>query len=146
MPGDLWNPKENYGMPCSFGSLQDVARASQPRAHHRENAAHGGLKLEDKARQLRAAAAASDGNVGLWAQWRATAIPVVLLETVSALANKGITTELVQREAERHGASFQGAARSLIKAAEKRPPHFRIRHKLERWRLPRPPRVVADRF
>ncbi|CAK0898422.1 unnamed protein product [Prorocentrum cordatum] len=148
MPEDHWGLKENYGMPRSFGSLQDLTKAAQLRVFHCENSAHGGLQLEVRAAQLRTAAALSrfPERFLLWATWFSTAIPAALCRNADELRAQSITTAKVEAAAAEGGRTFQAAARELIAAKARRDPHFRIRHKFERWQLPGAPRTAATRF
>ena len=145
---DLWCIGVHYGMPHSFGRLEDVARASHLRIAHRENAEHGGLLLRQRARELLEAVLDSEYEQrrAQWSAWLKAAIPAVLTKSLDDLAAMGVTAEAVEERADRASRRFQAVARERIAQAEARSPHFRIRHKLSRWQLPGVPRQLADAF
>ena len=145
-PEDLWR-LEDFGMPCSFGSLRDLARAAQLRVYHFENRAHGGLQLAELAQQLYWGAANHGMSVEEWVPWREASVPMVLNKTVAKLAILQVTSRSITSHAHSEPwRNFQKAARKRIRQAEATPVHFRIRHKLARWSLPGLPRAVADTF
>ncbi|CAK0837112.1 unnamed protein product, partial [Prorocentrum cordatum] len=145
---DLWPLREHFDMPCSFGSLEVVARAAQMRVFFCENSAHGGLQLDGKALQPRTARGATSYLIrgAAWAGRFDSAMPQVLLGTVAQLATSGVTVDHVGRLVATGGRRFQAAARGPIEQTQRTPPRIRIRHKLDQWALPGTPRIIAERF
>ena len=135
-------------MPRSFGSVAALARACRTRVLCSENSAHGGLQIDVKGRQLQDASGQTDfpKRRALWGKWFVAAIPSALTRNERALRQQGITRDSIAAEALASGKSFQAAAREIIRRKSRTPAHFRIRHKLDTWRLPGTPGNVATRF
>ena len=166
-PG-VWATKEDlqhlhcYGMPRSFNSLEAVAQAAKLRMCTNENVKNGGLKLSECVERISAAGRSLTFpmRAAWWAEWRQGSLPNILSENKQEMAAKGISGQDVlqdltaqlrgshtEAEAERRARKkLQKAICKKIQEAESYQTHYRVRHKLERWRLPGLPRQTADRY
>ena len=158
---DLWALGDHYGLPKSFGSVWETALAAQLRVEQFENAAEGGLRIEELRGQLGRALTCSPfpARAASWSTWFEAAVPEVLARSRAELRRLNIDAAMVLEELagnvsrpwpaqtwDRVRKRFQGKVRRMIHQRVIQHPHYRIRHKLERWHLPGRPRVVADRF
>ena len=160
---DLWGLQRYYGMPASFRSLRMVAAAAKLRVTTVENRSEGGLGLREMTRHTEQIGRELHfpGRLGWWEAWRQVSISSLLKDNQEHMEGRGINGRdiLASLRGEcdrghpdpvladkRARSQLQRTIRKKLEDAEAHPPHFRIRRKLARWRLPGRPRIVAERF
>jgi hypothetical protein len=161
IPDDLWRLKEAFGMTISFKSVRAMARASQLRVFALEGAGCNGADLARRADDLRRLLQApmQTRTKTQWEDWykrsfilriddnrrdfeaNICSIPQ-LMETILGTNQANNTAP----KEERIRLLFQRTAYQLILRHNEPDPEFRMRHKLERWKLTDPCRHVCMRL
>ena len=159
-PEDLWHLRECYGMPTSFRSLQVSTLAGQVRVATWEAKSTGGLRHEQKVRELDAAMKNTVflHRLALWAAWYQNAHARVLGDAVRKAQSIGIRVpsviEVLSGGAPRPWTkwTFQKVVKGFQKEVAQQildrsgyNSENRIRAKLGRWHLAGPERHLACR-
>ena len=126
-----------------------------------EDYPNGGLRLAERHAELSTARAQTTqwSRLVAWSEWYEQAIATRLTSNHAVLMQQGaVSKSLLSKldplslrlsEAVDVLAIRQELADSVSQGLERSEaphPHFRVRQKLERWRLLQPPRIIADRF
>ena len=160
LPPDLHRLKDHYGQVMNFCHLQIAAKATKLRVLRYENMRHGGLRVKERARNLRQAIGSTDQLVrrATWAEWFDNNPLLVLWGNLVSLDQSGITPRAVEDVISkgkdrpfspavraRVRRQFQSATTTLLRSREPYNAEHRMRHKLARWRLPLLSRISATR-
>jgi hypothetical protein len=161
IPSDLWHLQESFGQARSYRSVQVTALAAQLRVATWEAHSAGGLHLRVRARELDSLRRCNDHieRITVWSDWYRRSHIGVLHATVSSLESKGVSASSIKSELAgsairpwppevrtRIKKGFQRAAASKILAHLRPNAEFRMRHKIERWKLQGPPGRAATRI
>ena len=165
LPSDLWRLRSGFGMSFRFRSLGWVATAAQARVLWSEATSTGGLSIAHRAARLEHALANAEyiGRRGLWSAWFEASPALVLQRTHDALqrrrldprrAEAALSGDAPQPWPRQLALRVKGGLQQWISHALELPPpglaERRLRHKLQRWRLPgfpgRTARAVHRRF
>ena len=160
LPQDLFRLGDLYGQGASFPSLKELALSAQKRVSIFENRSYGGLRLEDKHKEIRRCIQENPlGRFVVWQNWFNNGPVQVLRKAGECLVDMGFSTNTLIdmaggpiREGEepmvRHRRirkSFQRTVRRAIAAQVFVDPVGRMRHKLDRFGLPGWPGLTATR-
>ena len=157
---DLTHLHSLAGFPVELRDLSDCALAAQARVGAMEARADGGLRCDGRARELRGSLGAArelqEQRAFDWRHWYAEAHSQVLVRAWRSLRDLGIGRARLEdalargvarpwptHVAARVQSGFQRAILASLPRAQEAELEARIRHKLQRWRLPGlPPRVA----
>jgi hypothetical protein len=160
LPKDLHALRCHHGLPHEFADMQEVSFAARFRVAHREAAASGGLAVASMTRRLDAQYAASTflTRGGRWRGWYKHSYYHNLAAALQHGRRLGISIQSIEEElgaetprphtkaqTKRLRLGVQRAARTALMQAQRVNPEARLRHKLDRWRLPLFPRIRAMR-
>ena len=166
MPTDLYRLKDCYGQTANYRNLQHTALAAKLRVHLYENAAHGGLRVEERARLLQDKIYGSDqwDRKQIWATWIENNPLLVLHRAYHECHALGLSPARVQAIAAgdnhprpwdlptrlRIKRTFQSTLTTQLRKKEPYDAELRMRDKLKRWDLQRwipalRPRITASR-
>ena len=158
---DLWFAADHFGQARNLPSLSHMCMAAKKRVELWEKYASGGLGARAKYRQLQDTLSCTDhiNRVARWSSWYYNGPIATLHKNSDILGGWGlhgatllkaagwedIDPEDRARGVKKVKSKFQACARKAI-VLRRRPDHLaRIRAKIQRWRLPGPPRHTTDR-
>jgi hypothetical protein len=148
-------------MPAAFRSVASVARLAQVRMMFFEDSANGGLRLRHRQAELADAKARCSqwSRLVTWADWYDHAVASRVMGNHNFLLKRGVLSENIisklcplslrlvgKEEIAPLRRKLAVSVNKGLARTELPHPHYRVREKLERWKLPGTPRVVADRF
>ena len=100
LPEDLFRLKANFGQAASFPSLKMLVQAAQKRVQVFENSCFGGLRLEEKSREMGAALQQHlNGRYVAWQGWFSNSPVQILRTNALQLDQLGLTTGVLMNEA-----------------------------------------------
>ena len=137
-----------------------TATAAKLRVQANENHNHGGIQCKELAQQVARdiGALRHPERHGWLHDWQSCSIHKIIWEEVTIMRHRGIDASSMLRHTPtgdtEQDRSYREEARKHLQAMitkeignqENFDPHYRIRNKLARWKLPGTPRVQGDRF
>jgi hypothetical protein len=154
---DLWNLRE-MGLTSNFVNIEVMAHAAKIRVSTWEARYNGGLKVVERARLLRQCMSNTEyiDRLDLWYDWYRASHVLVLDRALQSLIHAGLSprsiieeiagnaevpwTQAVRDRTRNH---FQRTVASHLTALQRPNTEYRLREKLERWRLLGPAGIVA---
>ena len=137
-PKDLWH-LQLYGLTRSFTSLELLAKAAQLRVRTCDKACHDPEIFRQKVTKLRnvISAPVQLGALRLWGQWFQQSFLLKLDQNEKQVINEVGAMQNVSAEApnSRSKGCFQGEVYRRLLSHTAPDPAFRIREKLDRWKL-----------
>ena len=152
---------EALGQSRSFHSLVLSCRAAQARVVRYENVLHGGLKINQRSRELdEAERSVQQADRQLqWRSWYGRSFPRTLRHVWRGLAAEGLTGTVLEDMASRNAPRphteevtqrirrrFQNTVLQELRARGRPLLTHRLRHKMARWPCPVFPRVAIQRL